>query len=315
MSETGTFQSLLAITYGMGLFVAMSESSVFTSPDGVAWTERATPLHESMFALAFGSNQFFAVGGSSILPRVDSLRSLDGINWGAGGTRSTRGLRAVAFGEDSFVMAGINGSGHCTQDGSSIVSNPFINHIPDIHALAYADGFFVFAGDEGRIYRQHNFNGSCTLQHDGEVASGTTNAIRALAVGAGLLVATGDNGTITTSPDGVAWSLREDIPPINIHGAAFGNGTFVLVGQQGSILQSGFVSPVEMKSPTLNTDGSFSVTIAAERGRVLKLRGTLELADPAWIDLVTMTNEGSILMLTDPAPPKNQNRFYQVTEP
>ena len=60
-----------------------------------------------------------------------------------------------------------------------------------------------------------------------------------VAYGNGTFVAVGDTGTILTSPDGVAWDSRTSGTSNLLVGVTYGNGTFVAVGSNGTILQSG----------------------------------------------------------------------------
>jgi hypothetical protein len=61
--------------------------------------------------------------------------------------------------------------------------------------------------------------------------SGTNRPLYGVTYGDGTFVAVGDNGTILTSPDGVAWTARDLWPPFGppLYGVTYGNGTFVAV--------------------------------------------------------------------------------------
>jgi len=56
--------------------------------------------------------------------------------------------------------------------------------------------------------------------------------------GNGTFVAVGDWGTILTSPDGVKWTKRTSGTKSDLHGVTYGNGIFVAVGGVGTILTS-----------------------------------------------------------------------------
>jgi hypothetical protein len=69
-------------------------------------------------------------------------------------------------------------------------------------------------------------------------AWGTSNGLEGVTYGNGLFVAVGYEGTILTSPDGVTWT-RQTPPTRNwLYGVTYGNGTFVAVGDVGAILTS-----------------------------------------------------------------------------
>ena len=61
--------------------------------------------------------------------------------------------------------------------------------------------------------------------------SGTTNALGGITYGNGLFVAVGGNNTVLTSSDGVNWSKQILTAPCNLSGGVtYGNGLFVAVG-------------------------------------------------------------------------------------
>jgi hypothetical protein len=63
-----------------------------------------------------------------------------------------------------------------------------------------------------------------------ERTSGTTNALYGVTYGNGTFVAVGDDGTILTSPDGAGWTTRTSGITDYLSGVTYGNGTFVAVG-------------------------------------------------------------------------------------
>ncbi len=56
--------------------------------------------------------------------------------------------------------------------------------------------------------------------------------------GEGTFVAVGDNGTILTSTNGYEWTPRPPATNEILLSVAYGNKTFIAVGQHGTILQS-----------------------------------------------------------------------------
>ncbi len=56
--------------------------------------------------------------------------------------------------------------------------------------------------------------------------------------GNGMYVAVGTNGTVLTSSDGLNWMTRTVGTAIQLNGVAYSNGTYVAVGQSGKILTS-----------------------------------------------------------------------------
>lgn len=71
------------------------------------------------------------------------------------------------------------------------------------------------------------------------VSSPTTQTLWSVCHGGGQFVAVGENGTILTSPDGVAWTPRvSGFPTRWLVGVGYGNGLYVAVGEAGLILTS-----------------------------------------------------------------------------
>jgi hypothetical protein len=59
----------------------------------------------------------------------------------------------------------------------------------------------------------------------------------AVGYGGGLFVATGKNGIITTSPDGITWISRTSGTTIDLRAVAYGNDLFVAVGSSGTTIK------------------------------------------------------------------------------
>lgn len=68
--------------------------------------------------------------------------------------------------------------------------------------------------------------------------SGTTNALNGVTYGNGQFIAVGNNGTIITSPDGITWTTRTSGTSNGLLGIVYGNGQFIAVGNSSTILTS-----------------------------------------------------------------------------
>ena len=98
------------------------------------------------------------------------------------------------------------------------------------------------------LFAARNINGGGSEGGGGsESGVGTTwtlctsqgNSLFGVTYGNGLFVAVGSDGTILTSPDGVNWTAQASGTGSDLNGVTYGNGLFVAVG--GSYHGSGTI--------------------------------------------------------------------------
>ena len=142
-------RALAGVAYGNGQFVAVFPGLhagvplpwVFTSPDGVNWTQLPGPPDVS--TVTFGNGVF--VGGGSywgapgyILNGV-LYSSSDGTNWTQRGSVGGASFSGVAYGSGQFVaLAGP--SVYTSPDGTNWVAHAVL---AEASALAYGNGQFI----------------------------------------------------------------------------------------------------------------------------------------------------------------------------
>ena len=116
-----------SLTYGNGLFVATSidivcyfysmmglscpapdAHQVMTSPDGITWTDRSTPMHGVFASVAFGNGMFVAPSYSQGASG-GSIVSSDGINWTAKDGEAASAWFGIAYGNGVFVAVAQSG--------------------------------------------------------------------------------------------------------------------------------------------------------------------------------------------------------------
>jgi hypothetical protein len=241
---------------------------ILSSPDGVAWTPRTSPVpFANLNSVAFGNGLFVAVGDSGTL-----LTSSAGVNWISNGPIALNHLRGVAFGNDLFVAVGdagtirtsndaviwnqgisgtasdlfgvIHGGGRFVSVGSLGVFVTSVNGSSwapgatgasfDLNGIAHGKGIFVAVGNGGTVFTSSNG----TAWTNRTSTSGTTGDLQGVAVGNGPFVTVGNTGTIRTSSDGVTWTQRTSGVGLNLNGIAYGEGTYIAIGASGTILQS-----------------------------------------------------------------------------
>jgi hypothetical protein len=95
------------VTFAQGLFVAVGWK-IFTSTDGLAWTERTVANQQWMGGVEFGNDVWLAIGGCG-----EFLSSADGLTWAKAGNATTGcgHLRDLAFGNGYFVATGAYNGG------------------------------------------------------------------------------------------------------------------------------------------------------------------------------------------------------------
>ena len=161
------FNDLKRVAYGNGLFVAVGGSPsrgsplnigiyydfpvVYTSPDGVEWTEQFLPtsiwLPKSYWleGVTYGNGLFVAVGWIGAI-----FTSPDGVNWTSRFSPTFSPLYSVTYGNGRFVAVGYNGTILTSPDGETWTkrTSPTSNFL---NGVTYGNGRFVAVGWRGTV--------------------------------------------------------------------------------------------------------------------------------------------------------------------
>lgn len=86
--------------------------------------------------------------------------------------------------------------------------------------------------------------------------SGVNASLTDVGYGNGTYVVVGNAGTILTSPDAITWTSRNSGTTANLQGVAYGNNTFVTVGVGGTILTSS--NAISWTARTSGTSANFN---------------------------------------------------------
>ncbi len=226
----------------------------------------AKTLYGVVFGGATGNQKFVAVGlGGHI------LISPDGYNWtptnidsacvaNPACTTFKYNLNGVAYGANKFIAVGNTVSDTGTYRGGffysvdginwTIPTSPFSNATDILQGVAFGGAAgsekFVAVGKAGKIlYSSDGMTWSPAV-------SNITTALYSVTWNQGFFVAVGDDVTILTSPDGITWTIRVSdaafLGTLNdLRAIAYGNNTFVTVGNTGLILRS---DPIIPAAPT-----------------------------------------------------------------
>ncbi|RLA17397.1 MAG: hypothetical protein DRQ56_09265, partial [Gammaproteobacteria bacterium] len=253
------------VVFADGRFVAVtaSSSSTYISADGKDW-EVFDQVEEHAFQdITYGNGRFVAVGSSG-----DYGYSLDGIDWITG---SGIILYDVAFGNGTFVAIGNDGAVSTSPDGE-IWTARASGTVEDLSSLIFADNEFVAVGRNKTII--HSSNGitwQAVIQDASSALAGSSYYnigyvdgryyLKTISAEANYTAVNISNWSITGvdtgrnrgsmsvatdsftfvnyrgqySADGLIWTLPlyDDTRAI-----AYGNGSFVIVGDTGLIYSS-----------------------------------------------------------------------------
>ena len=139
---------LHALTYGNGVFVALSRYSIATSEDSFAhWVSRSSGTQDYLSAIAFGNGLFVAVGKLA----GTILTSTNGTNWNNQGSM-TNTLSVIAYGNGRFVAGGYayNGNTNVVTFFTSTNGTNWTKSTPvagRVSSITFGNGQFVAVGD------------------------------------------------------------------------------------------------------------------------------------------------------------------------
>jgi len=230
---------LEAVTYDGGQYLAvggLSDGSVYTSPDAVTWSLRAS--EQSLRALARSpvDGRVVAVATSDL-----SLVSTDdGASWTFGGLNSMYGdlfldvewfapLNAFV----ALVQVGANQDIYTSTDGLSWTQ---LAYAPLNGRLGASATRLVSVGwDYSGVAISTSTDGTGWSQ---VYTSASGNSLQEVFWTGSRFIAVGSNGGIVTSSDGVSWTDRSSGVTSTLYGAAESPAIMVAVGASGTIVTS-----------------------------------------------------------------------------
>jgi photosystem II stability/assembly factor-like uncharacterized protein len=254
----------IATISSTGMFAAVGAGgAIFTSPDGISWTNQTAPagFTTDLYAVtgyaAYQNNptnpglRWVAVGDGGA-----SVYSTDGITWTIGnaynsGSAANPGnyvLRSITQVSGTFFAVGNAGTIISSTDGITWTHRPY--NAPNattqnLNGVTHG-GIYVAVGDSGTILTSGDGN-TWTAQ-----ASGTTNNLRQVtffsSIYGSIYVAVGDAGTIVTSINGGATWITQPAPTgsnlvgITVETRAVDPATAIKDGSLGFISTAQFVA-------------------------------------------------------------------------
>lgn len=279
---SGTTEELNNVAFGgeasdAGLFVAVGAAGVIlTSPDAVNWTSQDSPTPVSLYGVAYGNNEFVAVGGNDVAGvGVILTGTPDGTNWTqqpVSGTL-TESLTGVLYASGQFVAVG-NNQVMSSTDGinwNALPTEPsgITSPTVDLFNTAYGNNLFVTVGtyNTSTSTQEIAYLGFIATSPDAtnwSILPYTSNYLSGITYGAGQFVTVGREGSILTSSDGSTWAAQS-APQLGaketpyLISVIYAGGQFVAAGNDVGINPStGFLltSPDGVKWNLLPTSGA-----------------------------------------------------------
>lgn len=240
---------------GQGYYVAVGDLSgnaiTAYSTDGVSW--QTGTLHSgtpTLYAIAYGTvggaGEFVAAGINGTI-----ITSTDGKTWSAAasGIDASEYFYSVAFGNGKFVAAGANndecytwtGSGSWTEGGSGLGdgASGIVYANSEFVAVGYVDGFY--ASPDGSTWTQTgggsselDFGPGTPMTYGSINGQGAFVGVASVAGGAGAT----PNDIFISSSGNCNWIQIETDANVPLYGITYGDGVFVAVGGNATILTS-----------------------------------------------------------------------------
>jgi hypothetical protein len=276
--------SVSAVAYGQNQFVAVGDS-ILTSVDAISWTNQQVVdmTNSPVFGgVAFGNGQFVAVGHVSV-----TLRPHLGVF-------------------QPVILTSFNGVNWVQRDISLSISNVSLAQV------VYAGNQFVAVGS---VYPTSDSTSSGSIiltSKDGvnwiQRETGTEGSyLSDIAWGGGQFVAVG--ATLVTSSDGVTWTQRLQGPSYGLSCVAYGDGRFIAVGGEGAILESGEI--ITLSQASNNSQGLTVFSLTGPIGARYTIQTSSDLV--FWQDLTNLTTTISTTIIPiHPPPPHVGQNFYRA---
>jgi len=189
-----------------------------------------------LYNLAFGTDLFVAVGGSEAQGRI--MTTADGAVW-TDHDPGTGVLCDVAFGGSRFVAVGLSGV-QLWSDDAVVWNDVLPEEAGDYKSVAYGADRFVAVGIGGLLRTMETSAGDDDPSW--QVADTTASeGLFDVAFGSDAVaedrffVAVGAAGLIATTDDGLSWA-EESLGGEDLNGVAYGDGTWVVVGDGRSLV-------------------------------------------------------------------------------
>lgn len=310
------YPNFKTLAFGNGVFLAAFDTyssatrRIYSSPDGATWTFRLAGATSAMDfrTIQFG-NGVYAVLGSSV------LLSTDLINWSTP-VYETASFYDVAFGNGVFaaVESGAPGSVLSCTDGANWTYRRIGVGSEHYSQIAFGNGKFVTVAYPSFKSLTSTDGLNWTLNPTTNVVSGFITGVAAF--GGGYFLCLPISGsTLLASTNGADWETHSFGTNWTPYAIAYGNNTFVAVGNAGIILQSGTIaSPLPPPPPpSIAMTHAGTLVLTGETGYQCRIEYTNDLSPTnIFQPLVTFSLDSSPCQWTDPNAGTVPRRFYRA---
>ncbi|HEX2851818.1 MAG TPA: hypothetical protein VHO24_01175 [Opitutaceae bacterium] len=235
-------------------FVVLTQTGkVLRGTDGISWVTSQSFPPPWIEGITWSDARYIAVGGSGAIKT-----SPDGVTWSFATSGTTATLHGITWSGPQLVPAG---------DPVTLLDsiNPFFLTLPLTRTIAAGasttiDSVFSVIGATFQWFKnnlpvpgatgtsltlnnvQISDIGSYRIEANYFGATYSSNQVALGVLGFGTtgrqFIAVGTNGTLLSSPDGLAWSARTSGSTARLRAVAASNNLFVVVGQGGTVLTS-----------------------------------------------------------------------------
>jgi hypothetical protein len=308
---------LNSVIYAAGLYVAVGGDSqvkdsgvILVSTNGIDWSERPFSPRTPLTKVVFGNGVFAATGSyrhtdyPSFMTTAQGLllKSSNGLDWTNQILTADASYEDIVFGNGQFVLRGKNTAPvgwPFPSDGVYASTNlaDWSQPLTALHMgnLAFVDGQFRLAawggpgGSVPGVFSSIDGNDWLLIPTDLEQPSRMTFAQSTYY---------GVNGTnVLVSGDGIVWTVAKTWP-VPLNDVAPVNGTLFMVGDQGTIVQSGPVGPfLSITGPSDSTPGKVQLKLRSDPGEVVTIESSPDLSN--WSDWLQTTNVTGVLSISD----------------
>jgi hypothetical protein len=178
-----------------------------------------------------------------------------------------------------------------------------------LKSVAYGNGVYVAVGENGPLEIQLSSNGVDWTAAAFQQTFDNSPEFDEVVFGNGQFVVVGDDGFIGTSEDGVQWQARHSPTDRGLRGVTYGKDSFMIVGNNETILQSGFKA-LRLTAMGKSAEG-FELLLEGALGSSVDLQAATTLFPADWKTIQSLVLTSSETNVVDAAA-STSPRYYRA---